>query len=76
MGNTYVTYRAFITIVISMILAGACLFGYVLGLHTALNQEARAAINKRVDGVEHRTAERLLSIENKLDKVIDKLITR
>lgn len=76
MGNTYVTYRAFITIIISMIVAGASLFGYILHLHAGQNQEGREALSKRVDGVELRSAERLKSIDTKLDKIFDKLISK
>ena len=74
--TTYVTYRAFITMIVSMIVAGAALFGYVISLHTAQSSEGRAAISKRLDGIETRTSERLSSMDHKLDKLVDRVTTK
>ena len=63
---------------ISMIVAGACLFGYVLNMHAAqphdmaVSHERIEAVEARVDRLDKRLNESMHRIEAKLDKALSK----
>jgi len=74
-GDTYVTWKGFVSIIISMIIAGAGLFGYVLNMHNsqphanAANENEIATLSRRIDRIETRTSGTLQRIEDKIDRL-------
>ncbi len=75
-GDGFVRWKEFISMLITMIVAGASLFGYVLSLavanpHPSLVQRSELLeFKERLTRQEIRYAESLRRIEDKLDKII------
>ena len=69
----YVAWREFVSVLITMVVAGASLFGWVLSLHADGQHRGTPSIHQhqdlkeRLDKVEARNAAALLRIEDKLD---------
>jgi len=78
-GDTYVSWKGFISIVISMIVVGASLFGYVLNMHAKQPHSHAASIQDymkleaRLDRLDERHQVRWQRIEDKIDKLLDKI---
>lgn len=80
-GESFVTWKGFISIIMTMIIAGASLFGYVLSIHAnslylhttnireTTEQNIRVMEN-RVSRLDERNSDRLERIEDKIDSLL------
>jgi hypothetical protein len=69
-GEGYVRWKEFVSIVLTMIVAGACSFGYVINIHANASQSNVKSVKERVDRIEKRTVDSLRRIEDKLDDAL------
>lgn len=74
-GEGVVTWKALIPLLITMVVSGASLFGYVLSMHAAqphddaVEQKQLDDLKDRMTRQEQRQTDALRRIENKLDKM-------
>jgi len=71
-GDSFIRWREFVPIFISMAVVVGALFAFVLALQAAAMEQTITAVEKRIDRIEKRNETKLLSIENKLDQLIGK----